>query len=184
MSRPTKAVLLSSLLAVLPLVANAQTCQPGSIPATTPTSQFTDNSDGTVTDNKTGLMWKKCAEGQDMLTCSGSSMNFNWQAALQHAQDMNGGTTGNNLAYNDWRVPNIKELASIMEEQCYYPAINAAVFPNTPTVWFWSASSDASSGYRARGIDFYRGNGNVLGYKDYGGSVRLVRSESDHGNGQ
>ncbi|MCP4235257.1 MAG: DUF1566 domain-containing protein, partial [Aestuariibacter sp.] len=33
------------------------------IPASTPDSQLQDNGDGTVTDNKTGLMWKQCSEG-------------------------------------------------------------------------------------------------------------------------
>ena len=170
-----KSLIICCLLAVLPPLANAQTCQTASIPATALTSQFTDNSDGTVTDTQTGLMWKKCAEGQDPLTCSGSTSSFNWQAALQRAQDVNGGLAGNNLTYTDWRVPNIKELASLVEEQCYSPAINTAVFPNAPSAVFWSASPHAGYGYDAWGVGFSFGHdGNYS--KNYGGGVRLVRS--------
>lgn len=177
-----KPLIICCLLAVSPIVVHAQTCKPASIPATTPTSQFTDHADGTVTDTKTGLMWKKCAEGQDPLTCSGSATSFNWQAALQRAQDVNGGMTGNNLNYTDWRVPNIKELVSLVEEKCYDPAINIAVFPNTPYAQFWSMSPYANYGFGAWRVNFRYGN-DQGSLKSFGQSVRLVRSGSDGSSG-
>lgn len=169
-------VLLNCLLVVLPLLANAQitqTCYHASIPSTTPTSQFTDNSDGTVTDTKTGLMWKKCAEGQEPLMCSGSALSFNWQEALQRAQDVNAGTAGSNLAYADWRVPNIKELASIVEESCLDPAINTAIFPNISFDEFWSSSprADYNSVWH---VSFNIGYSKAM-LKDDDALVRLVR---------
>jgi len=50
-----------------------QGCNYDSIPATAPASRFTDNGDGTVTDQATGLQWKRCSEGQDWSggTCTG-----------------------------------------------------------------------------------------------------------------
>jgi hypothetical protein len=39
------------------------TCKPVSIPASTPVSQLYDNGDQTITDVKTGLIWKKCMKG-------------------------------------------------------------------------------------------------------------------------
>ena len=132
----------------LPLlgVAHAQTCKPNSIPATTPSSQFADNHDGTVTDNKTGLMWKRCSEGQTWDSgvddCNGNAVTYTWQSGLQQAQTVN--TSGGFAGYSDWRLPNITELESIVEEQCYRPAINLTVFPNTsssyPSSHFWSSS--------------------------------------------
>lgn len=175
MSTPLQTTLLLSLLAGLPMVGYAQTCQTTSIPVHTPTSQFTDHANGTVTDNKTGLMWKKCSEGQSGNDCSsGSAASYTWQAALAQAQTVN--TSGGFATYTDWRVPTINELESIVETQCYDPAINLAVFPNAPYAWFWSSSPVAADGYYAWGVAFSIGN-NDWNYKGNGnyGSVRLVR---------
>lgn len=65
-------------------------------------NNFTDNSNGTVTDNATGLMWAKSDDGTGM----------NWQSALAYAQTKN---TQNYLGHNDWRLPNAKELQSILD---------------------------------------------------------------------
>ncbi|MCI5228088.1 MAG: DUF1566 domain-containing protein, partial [Candidatus Electrothrix sp. AX2] len=100
-----------------------QTCRTDFIPASTPDSQLVDNGDGTVTDSKTGLMWKQCLEGLSGSDCAtGSAESFTWQEALQQPGVINhaGGFAG----YTDWRLPNINELISIVEEQCYNPAIN------------------------------------------------------------
>ena len=141
---------LVCLLALLvPMTSFAQTCKPESIPATTPTSQFIDHGDGTVTDTKTGLMWKRCSEGQawNGSTCSDTSESvtyFTWQGALQQAQAIN--STGGFAGQSDWRVPNPKELTSLVEEQCFEPAINITVFPATYTSLFWSSSPSAYDG--------------------------------------
>ncbi|QTR48865.1 Lcl C-terminal domain-containing protein [Candidatus Thiothrix anitrata] len=174
MPNPIQTVLLSYLLAVLPLIANAQTCQSNTIPAST-RHLIINNNNGTVTDNKTGLMWKQCIEGQDPFTCSGNAGEFNWEEALRHADDVNNGLAGNNVGYTDWRLPNIKELDSIIEGQCVEPAINALAFPNTLSEWFWSASPFASNTRSAWGVNFYYGhNGAARKYYDY--RIRLVRS--------
>jgi hypothetical protein len=114
----------------------AQTCKYGSIPATAPASRFIDNGDGTVTDKATDLQWKRCSEGQDWdgATCTGSATGYNWQGALQRADGADYAGKG------DWRLPNLNELASIVERACYEPAIDLAVFPGTPSAWFWSSS--------------------------------------------
>ncbi len=58
------------------LTAGAQTCNHDSIPATAPASRFSDNGDGTATDTLTGLLWKRCSEGQtwDGATCARGPM--------------------------------------------------------------------------------------------------------------
>jgi hypothetical protein len=148
------AALTSLLMLLQPQAGHAQTCQPASIPATTPANQFTDHSDGTVTDKKTGLMWKRCSEGQswDGITCTGTAAVYTWQAALQQAQAVNG--AGGFAGYTDWRVPNIKELASLIEEQCQYPAINITIFPAIPFDFYWSASPYANDGSSAWTLSF------------------------------
>lgn len=112
---------------------NPQVCKPNSIPATTPTDQFIDNRNGTVSDKKTGLMWKRCSEGQSWTgtTCTGEVSGYSWQGALRYVRSMN--TLGGFAGKKDWRLPNIKELQSIVEMQCTEPAANLKVFPATPS---------------------------------------------------
>ncbi len=178
MSNPIQKVALIGLSCLLSAMAEAaQTCQTASIPATTPTSQFTDNRNGTVTDKLTGLMWKKCSEGQawDSNTngCTGREAPYTWQDALKQAQTVN--TSGGFAGFTDWRVPNSNELASLVEEQCYAPAINLTVFPNASSAVFWSSSPVAYDGSKARLVSFSQG---YDGWYDKDGnfSVRLVRS--------
>lgn len=131
---------LTSLIFLLPVVSQAQSCTSG-FPATTPTARFTDHNDGTVTDSKTGLMWKRCSEGQSWVsgTCTGTSPTYRWQQALQQAQTVN--NSGGFAGQTDWRLPNIKELASIVERGCADPSINKIVFPATPSDLFMSSSN-------------------------------------------
>ena len=161
------------VLTLLPVIVSAQTCQTASIPATTPTNRFTVNNNGTVSDTQTGLMWKTCSEGQNGTDCSGgSAATYTWKLALQQAQTINNG--GGFAGYSDWRVPNVKELVSITEKQCTEPAINLTVFPNTPSVWFWSSSPGAYGSDVAWHVSFSYGYSSYNS-KDGGYSVRLVR---------
>lgn len=140
-----------------PLVGGATTCAGTEnlhMLASTPTADFVDHGDGTVTHTPTGLMWKRCVEGQTWNnsdnTCSGSQSTFNWQQALRRAQTVNAPDSGAGFAgHNDWRLPNIKELHSITEQRCTAGAVNAAIFPGLSTfVWTSSPVHDNSSNER------------------------------------
>jgi hypothetical protein len=173
---PMKPILLTLLLVFLAVgAAQAQTCRTDTILASTPTDRFTDNGDGTVTDEITGLMWKVCSEGQSYDgvggSCDGSAASYTWQEALQQAGAVN---TGGYAGHNDWRLPNQKELSSIVERQCVDPAINLEVFSATPSVWFWSASPYAGCSDRAWYVNFY-GGGDFFSNLSSNGAVRLVR---------
>ena len=132
-----------------------------------PDERYEIHGDGTVTDTVTGLMWMQCSLGQNSATdCSGSASSYNWKEALEAAE-------GHVFAtYSDWRLPNIKELSSLAARDRYDPAINSTVFPNTPSVWYWSASPNANFSNSAwlldfsYGYDYYRSNSYY---------VRLVR---------
>ena len=65
-----------------------------------PVPRFTDHSDGTVTDNLTGLMWTKNAN------LSGAQT---WTNAVDHCNDMDA------YGYTDWRLPNVRELQSLCD---------------------------------------------------------------------
>jgi len=149
-----------------------QVCK-ASITASTPTADFIDNGDGTVTHTKTGLMWKQCSEGLSGAACAtGTAITYTWQAALQAAQTLN--TTGGGFAtYTDWRLPNVKELNSIIESQCNGPSINVTVFPAALTANHWSASPSGNAA-NAWLTDFFTGL-DFPQLKSNSYSVRLVR---------
>lgn len=153
----------------------AQTCRTDTIVATTPVSHFTDQGDGTVIDEVTGLMWKVCSEGQSFNVatggCDGLASTDTWKEALAEALTANViGFAG----WNDWRLPNQNELSSIIERQCGDPAINLEVFPATPSIKFWSASPNTNLPSIAWFVDFNEGFGDGSFVGDAFG-VRLVR---------
>lgn len=148
-------------------LAHAQTCKTDSILATTPDSRFEIISNGSeVKDKVTGLIWQRCSVGQtwDGNTCTGTATTHTWQQAL---------TVAKNLG-NGYRLPNIKELKSIVERQCYDPAINSKTFPNTPSSWYWSSSPAARYSDTAWGVYFYYGI-DANGSKPDSYYVRAVR---------
>ncbi|WP_200153424.1 DUF1566 domain-containing protein [Chromatium okenii] len=130
---------------------------------------FVDNGNGTVTQMNTGLMWAKCSEGQTDSDCTGTATEMNWSAALTAANEsLLGG-------YSDWRLPNLKELQTLVDYSRYSPAIDSSYFPNTPGAWFWSGSPYADNSGDAWIVDFYGGyakNSSRISAL----SVRLVRS--------
>ena len=152
-----------------------------SIPATT--AHLVDNSNGTISDSKTGLMWKKCTEGQvyNAGNCTATSATYNWSTGLKRAQDVNAATAGEKLGFSGWRVPNINELTSIIEYRCYNSAINDTFFPNLPATGAGYWSSTPAYGYapftdQAWYAEFSIGGTNRL-TKNQNKYVRLVRSE-------
>jgi hypothetical protein len=143
-----------------------------SLPLTTPTIDFIDNQDGTVTHKRTGLMWQRCSVGQTwaQATCLGAASTYTYNDALALTSSFSG--------HNDWRVPNEKELLSIVEYGIYDIAINATVFPSTPTNdWFWSSSHIANSGTAARVVNFYHGHSGIGDENNSNLFVRLVRGQ-------
>jgi alpha-tubulin suppressor-like RCC1 family protein len=144
----------------------------------TPSSDFVDHSDGTVTHLKTGLMWKRCAEGQvwSGSTCSGSPASYDWKAASARTSSSGG--------HSDWRLPTVNELLTLVEYQSARPAINEALFPNMPVNWnyFWSDSPSASQSGSAWTVDFNSGEPNGSGDFRSAYAVRLVRSDQYFGS--
>jgi hypothetical protein len=88
-------------------------------------NHFTDNGDGTITDNLTNLIWQKIPYS-DTLT---------WEQALSYADTLT--LDGN----NDWRLPNIKELQSINDESLINPSVNTAFFSTIGVNKYWSSTT-------------------------------------------
>ena len=116
-------------------------------------NNLTDNSNQTISDLATGLMWAKNDNGSGL----------DWNNALAWVQTQN---SANYLGHNDWRMPSIKELQSILDyshapDYDGLPAINTAFFNCTPTIneagqadfaYYWSGTThEAFSGNNTGG---------------------------------
>ena len=104
---------------------------------------YTDNGDGTITDNVTGLIWQK----QDDATTQ------EWDVANTYCSNNTSGLPG-----TGWRLPTRMELVSILNYGTYGPASNTTYFPNTQSSYYWSSSTWA--GYAsiiAWRVDFNNG---------------------------
>ncbi|MBF0439764.1 MAG: DUF1566 domain-containing protein [Magnetococcales bacterium] len=120
-----------------------------------PTPRFIDIGDGTVHDELTGLIWMKNA------ACWGT---LSWADALTKVSGLNAGTqscagyaTG---IYNDWRLPNIHELLSLIDSSnSNLPS--GHMFSNAPSTYasakYWSSTTYASTTTSAWTVDFRYG---------------------------
>jgi len=168
-----KKIIVLLLLSVSSQLAMGQEClTPEQYSDTWRNSRYTVNNDGTVTDTETGLMWKQCREGLSGNACTtGETKTFTWQESL--AIDY----TKKFANHTDWRLPNIKELKSLVASNCYGPSINETIFPVTGTTrvsGYWSSSPDADNSSNALLVYFSQGY-TYSNKRDGSHYVRLVR---------
>jgi hypothetical protein len=92
-------------------------------------NSFVDNGDGTITDLSTGLMWQKSDDG----------VGRNWEEALAYAEGLE------YAGYSDWRLPDAKELHTIVD----YTRNDLAIDPIFDMVdedgWFWASTTHGDS---------------------------------------
>ena len=121
-------------------------------------SAATATKNDSVIDPKTGLEWSPTLGDR-----------VNWKTAKKMAQECRAG------GHDDWRLPTIEELITLIDFSRFNPATNTDLFPDTKSSWYWSATPDASSpGDCAWGVSF--GHGLVSYYDRYGTAfVRAVR---------
>lgn len=125
---------------------------------------YNANSDE-VTDTQTGLVWRRCSEGETWSgsNCIGTAATYTHPAALARAQTQTG-----------WRLPNVKELASITDKGKINPAIDTTAFQVTVSRVYWSSSPVVRADTNAWAVNFY--NGSVsYGRREGIAYVRLVR---------
>lgn len=122
-------------------------------------NNFIDNSDGTVTDISTGLMWQQL-----------TAPWYTWEQALTYCESL---TLG---GYSDWRLPNRNELHSIVDYSKNYPAIDTRFFPSTGVqYYYWSSTSIAYSSDYAWEVGFAFGGVNKFVFKTSDIYIRAVR---------
>jgi hypothetical protein len=166
------------------VISCAGTEQDGEIQAGA-TLSYTDNGDGTITDNNTGLVWEKqSGDG----TIHGVGNTYTWENAFAvHVASLN---TANFAGHNDWRLPNYKELTSILNLEKFNPAVSR-VFNNncvvgatvrtgscTAASLYWSSTTNAINSVSAWGVDFSVGGVDASGKGRDDLHVRAVRGGS------
>ena len=124
-------------------------------------ASFYDNDNGTVSDSVTTLMWQQ-GDGQN-------SSDRTWEDALDYCENLSLG------GHSDWRLPNVRELESIVDWDRYNPAINTIYFPGCRSSYYWSGSIDAVNSGLAWHVDFYNGAVTGYNYEVYDYYVRCVR---------
>ena len=125
---------------------------------------YTDNGDGTITDNATGLVWEKLDNFNFVANPSDihdADNTYNpWTAAFQKIATLN---AANFAGHNDWRLPNIKELHSLIWFGRSAPAVDTAFNNGTDsftrsTGTYWSSTtSNTSITSQAWGVSFTTG---------------------------
>lgn len=138
-----------------------------------PDPRFIDHGNGTVTDNLTGLMWTKNAN------VPGGYMDYmTWQQALDYVANLN--SNGGLGGYIDWRLPNKKELRSLIDYAQWAPALPLGhPFTNVQSHGYWSSTTVAAAPENAWIVYVESGYASYSINKsptDYGSYVWPVRS--------
>ena len=113
---------------------------------------FTDNGDATVTDNITGLTWsqKTIDTNDDGFIDAADAVD--WEEGLNWCENLS-------LAgHDDWRLPTIKELKSIVKDDADNPAVNTVYFPDTLVSQYWTSTSVYHSPGSAWFVGFQKGD--------------------------
>ena len=110
-------------------------------PSTSSQAQFRVNLDNTVSDQHSGLTWMRCPVGynwqENSLACEdsiGEAQVFTWQEALQYASNFA------QISHQAWRLPNTKELESLVNRRRHSPALDTAIFSELEVLTQWSAT--------------------------------------------
>jgi hypothetical protein len=131
-----------------------------------PVSRFTAISTGSgtvVSDNLTGLMWLQDANCANTIAYNPDSTgngSVTWQHALDFVKGINDGTYSNcGAGYTDWRLPNRKELRSLVDYSQYNPALQSGhPFSNVQVDVYWSSTTYADDTSKAWSVRMYGGD--------------------------
>lgn len=161
-----KIVILLALF--LSVISSSFATTPGTCFDNTPgnsQNRFTDLGDGTVLDTVTELIWERCNLSQVWSTTTEACQSFTqtrtWRDSLVAIQNYNSNQFALGLPDN-WRMPNIKELSSIINLSCVNYALDGEVFPSAETV-YWSSTPNAAN---VKSEEILDENQVLTGYQD------------------
>ncbi|MFV2057553.1 MAG: DUF1566 domain-containing protein [Thiohalomonadales bacterium] len=162
------------LLAVLSLLmwpsyALTQTCQE-TISATASSKYFSNNDTNTLLDTRTNLIWSRCSIGQLWSggKCVGSALLLTYIEARNEARNQ---SVQEHLG---WRIPTVSELSLMVELSCHDPAVDLALFPNTPSMSFWTSTRFVNK-LKHHWLIQFRFGANHVDSDDNHAYLRLVR---------
>ena len=144
---------------------------------------YVDNGNGTVTDLNTGLVWEKLSDDG---TVHDKDNLYTWADAFTaHVATLNGMSFA---GHTDWRLPNVRELQSIVDYQTINPAVASAFNNNcsrgcqattcscTASGDYWSSTSSVSDPSGAWYVTFSYGRVDAFGRSGGKSSAAFVRA--------
>jgi len=151
-----------------PAITHAQACVETIIP-TTKIATYEANDSGIVVNQK--IMWARCTVGQTWHKgkCTGKAELKSWDDAMALASN------STLHLHNDWRLPTVHELSELTELSCQNPAINVNLFPDTPSLSFWTNTEFINDKNNAWQVFFGSGE-NHTAKKSTAAAIRLVRT--------
>ena len=126
-------------------------------------SNFSRNANGVVTDSRTNLEWQ-----DDYSDNTNSIKATTWKSAIEYCENLNLDSN------NDWRLPNLNELTSLVYNRAYNPAIDD-LFQKTNADYYWSSTTNVNNNISAWVVSFNNGRHNNYD-KSLNNSVRCVRA--------
>ncbi len=144
--------------------------------------RYQDNGDGTVTDHQTKLMWEQKTDDDtvhdtdnDYTWSTGSPYNPDGTAFFDFLAELNGPSPF--AGHDDWRLPTVTELESIVDLSEGPPTIDQTMFGPTQSDAYWSSSTGQGAPHAAYFVGF-GGGGTGAGFKTASTFVRAVRAGS------
>ena len=119
-----------------------------------------DNTTGIVTDNSTALQWQDNVEASTTLK--------DWTSAINYCETLILGS------YNDWRLPNINELQSLVDDRYINPSVEKSIFQNVAANLYWSSTTYVNDFSVVWGISFKYGY-EYVNAKSSSSYIRCVR---------
>jgi len=135
-----------------------------------PNPRFTDNGNGMVTDNLTGLIWLKNANCRDTVAGIPKIQGYlSWEQAITWTSNLASGDCGlsDGSTSGDWRLPNREELESLIDFGYLDPPLSNTAgtghwsegnpFSNVQKAFYWSSSTDFKAPYGQNGVTHWTG---------------------------